>query len=230
MIRTYHNNEHDVTVEIASRQSGKTTRLINDAIAHAIAKGEDAKIMIVGCNHDTSSFLRVKLNERIDELGLSRRVRNQFIVQNINIFGTQIETSLRRFNTSDNNKIYFDEFEFMDNVPALPKAYYTSSIHRRLRESHTFNIITTFGGQQLSETENEFISNYMIEVLNSQQPDRTLRGGGWAFETPFEISEDLRTMHGLDLETELTDILRAEAYGIAEKLNELDSYLDRLGV
>lgn len=238
--RTYHNADRDITIEIAPRGSGKTTRLIEDAIAYALTIPAGAKIQIVCVNHNASHSLRGMLNRKIEELGLPRVVRNMFLVSNVGIFGDRIVETLMRFSSGHSqNRVYFDGFEFMDTVPILSKAYYTSSPMRRLRQSHTWEIISSIVGtvEGAGTPEMGMLNQYITMEATTQTNlrERTLEEGGrrltasWTMET----ADVLEALHGVDAEEEITNILRQEM-GIPdepqEQLSEEDAYLDRLGI
>jgi hypothetical protein len=210
--RIYENRTNNVTIEIAPRQSGKTTRLVNMAVDYVMGHAiNEAKVMIVTMNLDMSRRIRDMVNAKIESLGISIRVRNQFIIQSCNnIEG--VRHSLNNFISNRYHKVFFDEFEFMDEVPFIHGAYYTSTPNQLFGRSKTADLLREMNITEWTETETDFANNYMglservtvdMTTLQGALERADLIGREWDVETFAELS--------------LTD-------------NEEDCYLYRLGM
>ncbi len=125
---TYYNPERDIFVEIAPRQSGKTTRLLRN-----IKEWLDGHITRSAClmTHRylySKSLVEIHLFEYRDRI---------FILDDHRMLENTVS-----YMDSTSNMFYFDEFDLIINLPIVDNSYYTSTIvHSSLISNTLFNIV-----------------------------------------------------------------------------------------
>lgn len=182
----------NVTVEISPRRSGKTFRLVDNVIRHRQGAMRDSKdSIIISFNNHVGRYIRDMINDRIDRGEYPRRWRQNMRVYSYNGIDNKSLHNLNR----EGHRIYFDEFEMIQDLPIFDNTYYSSSPRRRLRESNTARLTSVFGtGNNLTE---EWVNNYTDNLITAEDFQRAVR-------LPWEI-EDFSDLE----DTEMTE---EEAY------------------
>ncbi len=250
-IPPYYHRETGTTIDISPRQSGKTERLIEEAMHHVVMHREENRPVsfIVAPNHDMVVRLRDRLYHKLNGGGVNR---NYFhVVAAPRIADMRSIQNYARANSDGHTEFFFDEFEFMDEVPFIRNSYYSSSPNKRWEQSHTHRIVNIIdhdryhGGGMSAERAHRLFERYVnsgerpprlsddmlgFDVERTQvQARRRQLEGTWTLE-PFD---DLQNLHGLDVENELVDSIVEEIQGRPVERTEQsdeDAWLDRLGI
>ena len=118
MNNTYWDEEHDIDIVIAPRQSGKTTMLVNNAIQYIIEN--DSNVYIVCINSRVVDHIKCIVNEVVRELPYSSDILRKIYYDGSHHL--DYLSSVRH-----NTRVYFDESDFIDNIPLIKNAYYTTT-------------------------------------------------------------------------------------------------------
>jgi hypothetical protein len=119
MNNTYWDEEHDIDIVIAPRQSGKTTMLVNNAIQYVINNDNDVYIVLP--NIHIREHTRSILMNIISDLSFKRDIIRYINFIDMNWFNTYFN----HFNHI--SRIYFDESDLMHDIPLIKNAYYTTT-------------------------------------------------------------------------------------------------------
>jgi hypothetical protein len=118
---TYDNDQHNINIVIAPRQSGKTTNLVKDALRYVLYNDSDVFIVTMNSrmNDNIRSIIHNTINnDMINYNGLLEpRIRLATIEYILPYLG----------NMRDNTRIYFDESDFINDIPLIKNAYYTTT-------------------------------------------------------------------------------------------------------
>ncbi len=171
--RTY-THENGGTIEISPRASGKTTRLIQAVMEYIMIDSSHMALVFVPITHDKRN-MRYRINERIQDLGLPYRLRQQVIVHALSSFTPMGGMSLQHQAMVNQNKLFFDDFENrrdigLENLPFVPTAYYTATPMVNFRESNTYRWMRELShGPDLTGRESSFISHFInLSNLNPE--------------------------------------------------------------
>jgi len=119
MNNTYWDEEHDIDIDIAPRQSGKTTMLVNNAIQYIINNDNDVYIVLP--NIHMREHTRSILMNIISDLSFKRDIIRHINFVDTNWFNTYFT------HLNDISRIYFDESDLMHDIPLIKNAYYTTT-------------------------------------------------------------------------------------------------------
>lgn len=116
-------------VEISGRQTGKTTRLIEDAAEQLICNlgttNDNYKIAVISPTLQNSNRIKNQIINKFTEKATLCGIRyysNAELDNKINVFTNMINTDYHRI-----DKFYIDEFSFIDGLYFSDNAYYTTT-------------------------------------------------------------------------------------------------------
>jgi len=138
----YYNSTHNITIDLSPRQSGKTLRLVNEAIGHLPANpalGTDFRIIIITINNFQTHYLRRKINEELCERHLDH-FRNKFVIHSIDRLKNN-PNEIMHLAKQKKFLYLFDEFEMMKDLPVIQNSYYSGSATNRWGECNTNKIL-----------------------------------------------------------------------------------------
>ena len=138
MIRTYHNEERNVTIELSARQSGKTSRLIQSGVRHFQESDNNMSVFIT-VDMSQSWELRGRIR---DILGQNSERIKVFSITNIG----QNNNLWANIRQGRNVHYYFDEFDVYDRQPPLlSNSYYATTQVNRWFNSRPYQLLQAMG-------------------------------------------------------------------------------------
>jgi predicted AAA+ superfamily ATPase len=108
---TFRDDEFGIDIVIAPRQSGKTMMLVDNAIQYIVENNSNV-YMVAITNH-----IRTIVDEVVRELPYRSDILRKICY--INSYDVDY--------VGHNTRVYFDESDFIDNIPLIKNAYYTTT-------------------------------------------------------------------------------------------------------
>jgi hypothetical protein len=179
MITTFRDDEYNIDIVIAPRQSGKTIMLVDNAIQYIIEN--NSNVYIVCMNNRVVDHIKTIVDEVVRELPY-----RSDILRKIYYDGSHHLDYLS--SVEHNTRVYFDESDLINNIPLIKNAYYTTTpstgITNRfidILESGEYN---EFGRRlaSIESTEPEVV-NVDMERVVIPQPDDSFTIGNVDDET-----------------------------------------------